>query len=69
MVKDPPASAGDGRLIPGSGRYPREGNDNQIKYSCLENSMERRSLVCYSAWDHEESDTTEQLSTHTHGFI
>ena len=29
-------------LIPGSGRSPREGNDNPLQYSCLENSMDRR---------------------------
>ena len=23
----------------------------------------------YSAWDHEESDTTEQLGTHTHTLV
>ena len=31
-------------LIPGSGRYPREGNGNPIQYSCLENSMDRGAL-------------------------
>ena len=45
-VKNPPASAGDVRdlsLIPGSGRFPRVGNDNVVQYSCLENSMNRGS--------------------------
>ena len=28
-------------LVPGSGRYPREGNDNPLQYYYLENSMER----------------------------
>ena len=27
--------------IPGSGRYPGEGNGNPPQYSCLENSMDR----------------------------
>ena len=27
--------------IPGSGRYPGEGNGNLFWYSCLENSMDR----------------------------
>jgi len=27
-------------LIPGSGRFPREGNGNPLQYSCLENSMD-----------------------------
>ena len=41
MVKDPPANAGDVGWIPGSGRSPREGNDNPLQYSCLENPMDR----------------------------
>ena len=28
--------------IPGFGRYPEEGNDNPLQYSCLGNSMDRR---------------------------
>ena len=31
-------------LIPGSGRYTGEGNDNPLQYSCLENPMERSGL-------------------------
>ena len=27
-------------LIPGSGRFPGEGNGNPLQYSCLENPME-----------------------------
>ena len=27
--------------IPGSGRYPEEGNGNPLQYSCLENFMDR----------------------------
>ena len=44
MVKNPPAGAGiagDGGLIPGSGRSPGGGNGNPLQYSCLENSMDR----------------------------
>ena len=44
MVKNSPANAGDARdvgLIPGSGRSPGGGNGNSLKYSCLENSMNR----------------------------
>ena len=41
MVKDPPASAGDGGSISGSGRCPREGNGNPHHYSCLGNAMDR----------------------------
>ena len=34
-------NAGDPGLIPGSGRYPGEGNGNSLQYSCLENPMDR----------------------------
>ena len=34
--------------IPGLGRFPGEGNGNPLQYSCLENPMDRRSLVGYS---------------------
>ena len=42
VVKNSPASAGDGRdgLIPGLGRS-RGGHGNPLQYSCLENSMDR----------------------------
>ena len=36
VVKNPPG------LIPGSGRFPREGSGNPLHYSCLENPMDRR---------------------------
>ena len=42
MVKNPPVNAGDpGSSIPGSRRYPGEGNGNPLQYSCLENSMDK----------------------------
>ena len=50
VVKGLPASegdAGDTGLIPGSGRFPGEGNGNPLQYSYLENSMDRRSPVGY----------------------
>ena len=34
-------NAGDLGLIPGSERCPGEGNGNLLKYSCLENPMDR----------------------------
>ena len=40
VVKNQPANAGDAGVIPGSGRSPGEGNDNQLQYSCLGNSMD-----------------------------
>ena len=52
-------------LIPGSGRSPGGRNGNPLQYSCLESPMDR------GAWQVTvhgitESDTSEQLSTHTH---
>ena len=44
VVKNLPANAGDVRdagSIHGSGRFPGEGNDYPLQYSCLENSMVR----------------------------
>ena len=45
VVKYPLANAGDtgdAGLIPGSGSSPGVGNGNPLQYSCLENSMDRR---------------------------
>ena len=44
MEKNPPANVEDRRdtdLIPGSERFPGEGNDNPLQYYCLEDSMDR----------------------------
>ena len=44
MVKNLPANAGvvrDVDSLPRSGRYPEEGNDNLLQYSCLGNPMSR----------------------------
>ena len=41
MVKSLPAKAGDTDLIPGSGRYPGEGNGNLLQHPCLENLTDR----------------------------
>ena len=42
--KESACNAGDARdldLIPGSGRFPGEGNGYPLQYSCLANSMDR----------------------------
>ena len=44
MGKESTCNAGDIRgvgSIPGSGRSPGGGHDNQLQYSCLENPMDR----------------------------
>ena len=66
VVKNLPDHAGDARdtgLIPGSGRSPREGNDNLLQYSSLENLIGRGAEGC-SPWGHRVGDdwATEHLS-------
>ena len=68
MVKPPPANAGDARdmsSIPGSRRYPREGNGNPLQPSCLGNPIDR------GAWRATVLGVTKKLDTaeateHTH---
>jgi len=45
VVKNPPANAGDIKgpdSFPESGRPPKEGHNNPLQYSCLENPMDRK---------------------------
>ena len=61
-AKESVCNAGDPASIPGSGRYPREGNGNPLQYSCLENPVDW-SLEGYSSGVAMGcSDMTEQLS-------
>ena len=39
--KESACNAGDSVSIPGSGRFPGEGNGNPLQYSCLGNPMDR----------------------------
>ena len=39
--KESVCNAGDSSSIPGSGRFPGEGNGKPLQYSCLENAMDR----------------------------
>ena len=50
--------AGDGGLIPGSGRSPGGGNDNPVQYACLDNPMAEE-LGGLQSMGFQESDTTE----------
>ena len=48
MVKNPPTNAGNARdagSSPGLGRFSEEGHGNPLKYSYLENSMDRCAIV------------------------
>ena len=60
-VKESTCNVGDLGLIPGSGRFPGEGNGYPLQYSCLENSMDRGAWWA-SPWGRKESDMTEQLT-------
>ena len=51
----------DPGLIPRLGRYSGEGNGNPVQYSCLENSMNKRSLAGYNPRGHKELDMTEHI--------
>ena len=42
-VKASASNAGDPGSIPGSGRFPGEGNGNPLQCSCLENPMDGES--------------------------
>ena len=59
MVKNPPGTAGDMGVIPGSERFSGEGSGNTLPYSCLENTMDRGAFQAYRAWDLKELDMTE----------
>ena len=61
MVKNPSASAGDAGSIPGSGRFPGEGNGNPLQYSCLRIPWTEEPGGLQSM-GHKESDTTQQLN-------
>ena len=56
-------TAADVNSIPGSGRPPGEGHGNPLQYSCLENPMDKRTLVGFSPWGYKELDMAKTPST------
>ena len=60
-VKVSACKLGDPGSIPGSGRFPGEGNGNPLQYSCLENPMDRGA---WQAMAHGIAKSWTQLSTH-----
>ena len=55
--KESVSNVGDVGLIPGSGRYPEEGNGYPLQYSCPENPMDR------GAWQATVHRVTESNMT------
>ena len=53
--KESAYNVGDLGLIPGSGRFPEEGNGYPVQHSCLKNSMDR------GAWQAVDSNRKEQI--------
>ena len=45
VIKNPSVSAENVSVIPGSGRFPEDGNGNPLQYSCLEIAMDRRVTI------------------------
>ena len=67
VIKNWLANAGDTRdvgWIPGSGRFPGEGNGNPLQYSCLEIPWTEEPGGLQSTGS-QELDTTKGLSTHS----
>ena len=62
VVKNPPANAGDIGSVPRSRRSPGEGNGNLVRYSCLENPMDREVWWATVHRVTKKSDITEQLN-------
>ena len=58
MVKNPPINAGEVGSIYELGRSAREGNDNPLQYSCLENSRGGEAWWATGHGVAKESDTT-----------
>ena len=68
VIKNPSASAGDGRdadWIPGSGRSPGEGHGNPPQYSCLENPLGRKAWWAIVHGAAKTWTRLKWLSTHT----
>ena len=59
MIDKESCNTGDLSLIPVLGRFPGEGNDNPLQYSCLENPMDRGAKW---ATVHEVSKSQTRLS-------
>ena len=63
VVQNTPINARDVGLIPGSGRFPGEGNGNPLQYSYLGNPMDREAWWATVHRVTKESDTTQRLKS------
>ena len=63
VVENLPANAEDAGSIPGLGRFPGEGNDNLLWYSCLGNPVDRGA---WWATVHEVAKSWTRLSNWAH---
>ena len=57
-------NAGDRSSIPGSGRFPGEGNGNPFQHSWLKNPMDGGTWWATAHLGRQQSDTTEWLRAH-----
>ena len=68
VLKNPPAYAGDIKdlgLIPQSGRSPGGGHGNPLRYSCLENPMDRGAWWATVHRVTKSQTPLKQLNMHT----
>ena len=69
MGKESTSISGDTRdkgLIPGSGRFPGEGNGNSLRYSCLKNPRDRGAWRATVHGVTKSRTRLKQLSPHPH---
>ena len=64
--KESACNVGDPGLIPGSGKFPGEGNGNPLQHSCLKNPHGQKSQAGCSLHGCNESDMSEWLSAAQH---
>ena len=65
VVKNPPANAGDVGSIPRLARSPEEGHGNPLKYSCVENPMDRGAWLATVHMVAQIQTGLKRLSTHS----
>ena len=67
--KETACNVRDSGSIPGSGRFPGEGNGNSLQYFCLENPMGRGAWWVTVHGDTHNWVTNTHTHTHTHSCI